>query len=175
MVKRILIDTNVLSLLIKYKLGRLAKNPEATAAAEWYLSQLQGKDLIRSFATDAELRRWALSRENPIDKERITNAIQHTFNTTACIHSTESVAESWAHLACHAKGKLPLNDPNSSQINDLWIAATARAFKLPLLTHDTDFDWMSEHQVKAIRIPSYNMVVDHQDETLRSLHSDKGC
>lgn len=161
MVKRILVDTNVLSLLIKYKLGRLAKSPEATAIAEWYLSQIQGKDLIRSFATDTELRRWALSRENPRDKERIENAIRHTFNTTACIHSTEGVAESWAHLACHAKGKLPLNDPNSSQINDLWIAATARAFKLPLLTHDTDFDWMSEHEVHAIKAPSKPKGAEH--------------
>lgn len=154
MANQILVDTNVLSLLIRYKLGRLSKNPEAMATAEWYVSKIQGKDLIRSFATDAELRRWALSRENPIDKERIEKSIQHTFDTTACIHSTEGVAESWAHLACHAKGKLPLNDPNSSQINDLWIAATARAFKLPLLTHDTDFDWMSEHEVHTIKVSS---------------------
>lgn len=161
MAKRILVDTNVLSLLIRYKLGRLSKNPEAMAIAEWYASQIQGKDLIRSFATDAELRRWALSRENPMDKERIEKSIQHTFDTTACIHSTEGVAESWAHLACHAKGKLPLNDPNSSQINDLWIAATARAFKLPLLTHDTDFDWMSEHEVHAIKAPSKPKGAEH--------------
>lgn len=153
MAKRILVDTNVLSLLIKYKLGRLSKNPQALAIAEWYVSQIQGKDLIRSFATDAELRRWAMSRENPTDRDRIEKAIRHTFDTTACIHSTEGVAESWAHLACHAKGKLPLNDPNSSQINDLWIAATARTFKLQLLTHDTDFDWMNEHDVQAIKHP----------------------
>lgn len=151
MAKRVLVDTNVLSLLIRYKLGRLEKNPEAMAKAEWYASQVQGKDLIRSFATDAELRRWILSREDPKDRERVEKAIQHTFNTSGCIHSTEAVSESWAYLANQAKGRLPLKDPNSSQINDLWIAATARAFKLPLVTHDTDFDWMSEHAVCTVK------------------------
>lgn len=151
MANRILVDTNVLSLLIRFKLGRLDKNPAALEMAEWYAARLQGKDVVRSFATDAELRRWALSRENPEDRSRVQSAIQYTFDTTGCIHSTERVAESWAHLACHAKGKLPLKDPNSSQINDLWIAATARAFTLPLLTNDTDFDWMSAHEVISMK------------------------
>jgi predicted nucleic acid-binding protein len=151
MTKRVLVDTNVLSLLIRYKLGRLKEKPEAIAEAEWYASQIEGKELIRSFATDAELRLWILSRENPVDRDRITRAIQHTFDTSGCIHSTEAVSESWAHLASHAKGKLSLNDPTSSQINDLWIAATARAFKLPLITHDSDFDWMGEHEVQTVR------------------------
>jgi len=153
MAKRVLVDTNVLSLLIRYKLGRLEKNPEAIAKAIWYAAQIQGKELIRSFATDAELRRWVLSREDPKDRERVEGAILHTFNTTGCIHSTEAVSESWAHLANQAKGRLPLNDPNSSQINDLWIAATARAFKLPLVTCDTDFNWMTQHDVQTVSFP----------------------
>lgn len=151
MVERVLVDTNVLSLLIRYKLGRLRSNPEATAKAEWYASQIQGRELIRCFATDAELRRWLLSKENPKDRERIGNAILHTFDTSGCVHSTEAVSDSWAYLANLSKGKLPLKDPNSSQINDLWIAATARAFKLPLVTHDTDFDWMGQHGVRTIK------------------------
>lgn len=151
MAQRVLVDTNVLSLLIRYKLGRLDKNPEALAKAEWYAALLNGKELIRSFATDAELRRWMISRDNPRDRARIEGAIFHTFNISGCIHSTEAVAESWAHLAHNAKGRLPLNDPNSSQINDLWIAATARAFKLSLVTHDTDFDWMDEYSVETVK------------------------
>jgi len=111
MAKRVLVDTNVLSLLIRYKLGRLEKNPEAIAKAIWYAAQIQGKELIRSFATDAELRRWVLSREDPKDRERVEGAILHTFNTTGCIHSTEAVSESWAHLANQAKGRLPLTTP----------------------------------------------------------------
>lgn len=151
MAKRVLVDTNVLSLLIRFKLGRLDKNPDALAKAEWYADQLKGKELIRSFATDAELRRWVISREDPQDRARIEGAILHTFNISGCIHSTEAVSESWAHLAHNAKGRLPLNDPNSSQINDLWIAATARAFKLPLITNDTDFDWMVKHSVETVK------------------------
>jgi predicted nucleic acid-binding protein len=151
MAKRVLVDTNVLSLLVRYKLGRLSTNPEATACAEWYITQIQGNELIRSFATDAELRRWIYSKDDPKDRERLGKAIQHTFDASGCIHSTEAVSEAWAYLANKAKGKLPLKDPNSSQINDLWIAATARAFKLPLVTNDTDFDWMASHDVTTIK------------------------
>ena len=149
MTKRVLVDTNVLSLLIKFKLGRLSKNPDVLQKATWYAERIEGREWIRSFATDAELRRWILNQQDPKARERIATAVQHTFDTSACIHSTESVTESWAHLANAAKGRLPLKDPNSSQINDLWIASTARAFKLPLLTHDTDFDWMAEHGVSV--------------------------
>ena len=46
----------------------------------------------------------------------------------------EAVAQSWALLRVHlAKNKRWLN------VNDLWIAATALAHGIPVVTHDDDF------------------------------------
>lgn len=48
-----------------------------------------------------------------------------------------SVAAAWALLRIHlAESQRRLN------VNDLWIAATALAHDLPVVTQDDDFDWI---------------------------------
>ena len=42
------------------------------------------------------------------------------------------------------RGLFQVKDTNDSQINDLWIAATAHASNLVLLTNDQWFEWMTK-------------------------------
>lgn len=69
--------------------------------------------------------------------------------------STSLVSDKWAYLC--GKGselnKINRGTLKESQVNDLWIAATAIANELPLVGHDTDFLWMQDHGLTLIRYP----------------------
>ena len=145
MADRLLVDTNVISLVGKYKLGRIQKEPEKSIA-EWYASKIEGSILFISFATTAELKQWAVSKIDPKDRERIEQMIRKTLEFSYLIHSNNDITDSWALIRTEAtnRGKFPDKNPKSSQINDIWIAATAHASKLALLTYDTDFGWLTD-------------------------------
>ena len=51
----VVVDTNLISMLVKLKHGRLKKDEER---ARRYEAFLQGQDMIRAFPTEAELHVW---------------------------------------------------------------------------------------------------------------------
>jgi len=148
---RLLIDTNVISLVRKYKLGRI-KEQDKKVAAEWYAHKMENSAFFISFATVAELKHWAISRIDPKDRERIEQIVRKTIESSYLIQCNDEITDSWALIRHEAtiRGKFPDKNPKSSQINDIWIAATAHASRLTLLTYDTDFDWMTDIGVNVL-------------------------
>ncbi|MCL1908458.1 MAG: PIN domain-containing protein [Holophagaceae bacterium] len=149
---RYLVDTNVVSLIVKQMLGRL-KGDAQREMADWFLSQMQDSPTILSFATVAELKRWVVSKEDPADRKKTSLAIGIFFRSSHYIHSNDRILDAWALLAQEARrrGRLAFGGPNNSQINDIWIAATAYACGFTLLTCDKGFDWMAELGVDVLR------------------------
>ena len=154
MASRLLVDTNVISLIIKRKLGRLNK-PEIKDVASWYESKLSGQTVFLSFATKAELIRWVLLGQNQTDRERRGKAVESFVESCHVIQSDDDMLESWAMISNLAKkrGRFSKPNPLSSQINDIWIAASAHANRLALLTADAGFDWLAELDVEVLRYP----------------------
>lgn len=65
---------------------------------------------------------------------------------TVGINYTE-VVEAYGDIDAYSQGKIPATQKFSARNmgkNDLWIAATAKAFNLPLVTLDRDFDHLGE-------------------------------
>jgi predicted nucleic acid-binding protein len=145
MIGRLLVDTNVISLITKYLLGKL-KKPADIKAAKWYDEQTSSSTIFLAFATVAELRGWVISRKDQTEQIKISNQVNKIIEHCYLIQSNDEIIDSWALISHEAKirGKLSIQNPRSSQINDIWIAATARASKLTLLTRDADFDWMGD-------------------------------
>jgi predicted nucleic acid-binding protein len=147
-----LVDTNVISLIARNNLG-LLKTQEEIDVAKWYESKAFGTPFILSFATSAELNLWLLSIKEQKTKEKTASAIKYIIESSYLLQSNDEVIESWAIIAHEARtrGKMSTPKPQSSQINDVWIAATAHANKLKLLTYDTDFDWMADLGVEVVK------------------------
>lgn len=113
----VIVDTNVLSYM--YKSHELAQQ---------YVGYLQDKDLAMSFISlgellaGAEIDKWGLVR-----RERLRQFI----DGHAVLESNYAVAEHYASImSCLRALGCPASD------NDVWIAATAVAYGLPLVTHN---------------------------------------
>jgi tRNA(fMet)-specific endonuclease VapC len=125
MVDRVVVDTDVISFVFK---GHSQAAP--------YASVLDGKQVIVSFMTVAELKRWALKSNwglNRIAKlnELLRRVIVYPVDLALC--------QRWAEVmvAGDTKGR-----PVSAQ--DAWIAATALQENLPLITNNAkDFSGIS--------------------------------
>jgi len=143
-------DTNLVSYWISHTLGR-TNNPMVAEAVEWFQSMLVGSRTILSFATVAELRRWVISTKDPVDRDRIGSMVNELVELSYLIHGSREIADSWAMIANEAKalGKMRETKPLSTQINDTWIAASAHASNLTLLTCDTGFGWMADIGVRV--------------------------
>jgi len=137
------VDTNVAIMVIDNADGRI-KEQGRKNIADWYATKIKDASSVISFATVAELKRWVISRKNPADQERVARAVRDLLSKSYVIHSNEAILESWAMIRQEATVKelLQVKDTNDTQINDLWIAATAHASKLTLVTNDKWFGWM---------------------------------
>ena len=69
----VVVDTNMISLLVKLKHGRLKKDE---AHAKRYEAYLKGQDMIRAFPTEAELHVWLHRLPEDQRKTEYTQGIQ---------------------------------------------------------------------------------------------------
>lgn len=114
----ILIDTDVLSFIFK-----------GDSRAVAYAPHLDGCLLVISFMTVAELDRWALGRSwgrerRALLEEYLKNFVVHPFDRDLCRH--------WAEVSDDARRRRG----REINCNDAWIAATAVAHEIPLVTHN---------------------------------------
>lgn len=109
----------------------------------WYRTDLEDKFWVVSFQTVAECWRGALVANWG---ERRQQRLEAVLSSCVVYPPTEPVMRAWGVLmnASRAAGF-----PLSSQ--DAWIAATAKALGVPLLTHDADFHALSCPGVQIVR------------------------
>lgn len=123
-----MVDTDVVSYLFK-----------RDSRAKLYRPHLEGRLLVVSFMTVAELDRWALQRNwgEPRRKsmeERLRNFVLYPFDRALC--------HQWARVSDEGRRKgRPVG------VADAWIAATALLHDIPLITnnsgHFTDIEGLN--------------------------------
>lgn len=87
-----------------------------------------------SVVTSAELRAGILAADGIAERDRRI-ATWEASRQFASLPITVAVAGAWSQMrACLAASGRRV------KINDMWIAATAAAYDMPVLTQDTDFD-----------------------------------
>src|SRR4030095_9162573 len=129
MVERVVVDTDVISFIFK---------GQSQAAA--YVPYLEGKQIVVSFMTVAELKRWALKKR--WGPERITKLNQQLRQVVVYAVDLD-VCQSRAGVMMAAENR---GRPISPQ--DAWVAATALREDLPLVTNNfKDFDGIPKLQV----------------------------
>jgi len=125
MVERVVVDTDVISYVFK-----------GHSRAADYASALDGKQIVISFMTVAELKRWAIKRRWGVERlakldQQLRQLIVYPVDLDLC--------QKWAEVMMAAER---IGRPMSSQ--DAWIAATALQENLPLVTNNAkDFDGIS--------------------------------
>lgn len=131
----VLLDTDVWSCVI------LAARDRDPRVAQWRLLLL-GKDIAIAAQTEGEVRFGALVRK--WGDTRIS-ALEATLRATATLPVTSPVVRSFAAVraACKLSGH-PLAE--KIHMGDAWIAATALAYDLPLLSGDEMFDGVPDLQ-----------------------------
>jgi hypothetical protein len=109
----VLLDTDVASALFKRK-------PLPV------LTRLAGLNLVISFVTRAEMKKWATVRSWAAHNVAVLDT---WLNGMPTIHSSDAICETWATLSAdgHQRGR---HRPQ----NDTWIAAAALVYQLPLAT-----------------------------------------
>jgi tRNA(fMet)-specific endonuclease VapC len=116
-VARCVIDTNIVSYLLR---GDTRATP--------YREYLQGKAIGISFQTVAELRRWAITREWSMARQRELTRILDRFTT---YYVDDALITTWAEITARLRSQgTPIADA------DAWIAATASVLDVPLVTHN---------------------------------------
>jgi predicted nucleic acid-binding protein len=87
-----------------------------------------------SIVTKAELRAGILAAKDIATRDRRLGTLDAIANIVV-LPVDEQVARAWAQMRAYlaaAEGRV--------NINDMWIAATAAAHEIPVLTQDGDFD-----------------------------------
>jgi predicted nucleic acid-binding protein len=128
----VLVDTNVLSFNLK----------QDTRAAE-YAPLLTGHRLAISFVTVAELFEWASVRNWG---ERRRQQLADKLSTYLVIPVDIDLCRVWGAIRAEQQ-----QQGISITIHDAWIAATARQYALPLITHNPkDFSRVQGLDVRSI-------------------------
>jgi predicted nucleic acid-binding protein len=151
-----MVDTNVASYLMKLKHGRYKVDSDNYRVASWYAQTLTGSQIAISFATKAELERGLITIADPDRKARLREMIDGFYSLIYVCNSNGRVSDTWGRLCGAGVSLKKINNAviKESQLNDIWIAATAIAYELPLVGHDTDFLWMQDQGLTLIRYPS---------------------
>jgi hypothetical protein len=90
-----------------------------------------------SIVTKAELRAGILAAKDIATRDRRLGTLDAVANIVV-LPVDEQVARAWAQMRAYlAAAERRVN------INDMWIAATAAAHEIPVLTQDGDFDALS--------------------------------
>jgi predicted nucleic acid-binding protein len=90
-----------------------------------------------SIITKAELRAGLLAAKDIATRDRRLGTLDAVANIVV-LPVDEQVARAWAQMRAYlAAAERRVN------INDMWIAATAAAHEIPVLTQDGDFDALS--------------------------------
>lgn len=122
----IVVDTNVFSAALKASSSDLI---------ELYASDLDGKKLVISFQTAAEMRYGATRDSWGPRREEI---LERRLKMAVTVPPSDDLVREWASLRseCYTKGHAFHHGQHTA---DLWIAATARLIGAPLVTHDKGF------------------------------------
>jgi predicted nucleic acid-binding protein len=109
-------------------------------------SQIEGYEWGISAVTLAELRLAVLQASGPEAASRRLSTFQLAQRFEA-LPVDEAVSDAWALLVCKLRAggcKAP--------INDSWIAATAIAHRIPVVTQDKDYDDMPDLEVIKVAV-----------------------
>lgn len=90
-----------------------------------------------SVVTKAELRVGILSAEDIETRDRRLVTFELA-NRIVSLPVDEVVARAWAQMRAYVSAS-----GQKVRVNDMWIAATAAAHEIPVLTQDGDFDALS--------------------------------
>jgi predicted nucleic acid-binding protein len=114
-------------------------------ARRFEASQIEGYEWGISAVTLGELRLSVLQATDPeaVSRRLSTFQLAHRF---AAIPINEAVSDAWALLVSKLRAA-----GRKAPINDSWIAATAIAYGVPVITQDSDYDDMPDLEV--IKIP----------------------
>lgn len=139
-----LLDTNILL--------HLLRNDTIGRHVEEHLQVLDAPNItIISVVTLAEIRSIAMQRAWGKSKMEVLEDLLSSF-VIADVH-VETVIEKYAQIDAYSQGKHPsLALPGPSRNmgkNDIWIAATAAALNVTLLTTDRDFNHLKDVFLKV--------------------------
>jgi tRNA(fMet)-specific endonuclease VapC len=143
--KNFLLDTNIVLLGIR------ADNDWANQRNTWGLDTSVN---FISVITLGEL--WSLSLQNDWGNKRISEMEKLLPHFVVVDINVETIIRRYAEIDAYSQGKLkdkPLGTSSRNMgKNDLWIAATASALNLTLLTTDLDFEHLHEVFVDIQRV-----------------------
>jgi tRNA(fMet)-specific endonuclease VapC len=113
----LVVDTNIVSYLFK-----------GDTRAALYQPHLDGRLLLISFMTLAELDRWALERNwGQARRAQLTAHLRHF----TVYPYDRALCRRWAEVTDQAR-----RNGRPIQCADAWVAATAMLYHAPLITHD---------------------------------------
>ena len=115
----VIVDTDVLSYLFK-----------RDTRGESYRPHLHGKLGVLSFMTIAELDFWASARNRGESRRAELSAFLEPYTV---VHSDLRLCAMWAEVRNQV-----MRDGHHIDTADCWIAATARLYDIPLLTHNAN-------------------------------------
>ena len=114
-----------------------------------------GNDLLICVVTVGEI--WSLYHQLGVGNRRRSDMMERFEMLTELDISDDLVIDYYEEIDAYSQGRHRTLKSDFTAINmgknDLWIAATAAAFDLTLVTTDGDFDHLDGVFLKLIRIP----------------------